>query len=516
MSVVYNSTTYDVVALGEKAFYGASLTNVTIPSSVTRIGFRCFLFANGLSTINVPASVTEIDEEAFGAYNLVSINVDEGNPNYRTIDGMLFSKDTATILECPAGKSGTISLPSNTRHIAPSAFARCKMVTGIALPQGLTSIGYWAFIGASSLNNIVIPSSVEDIGTDPFGGCSSLTNITIEEGNSHYYIDGLAIYSIGGDTLISYHKSADSVFLPSSLRIVYGFSANSDIRYLHIPDGVTVIGSNAFNSSSLQSVDLPTEMEEIEPYAFAYCESLTYVGMPTTLERMGSSAFYFCTRLSSVDIPNGLRTIPEGAFFWCTSLSSISWGNAVEVIDTAAFGDCVFKELQLPPTLRTIRTTAFIGDGYGKLRTLRFTAPVDTIEADAFYHQPLKTIHFANTTPPVNISTTENGTEYGCLFGTTPDTIFIPCGTLHAWLADNYWSQFEDIYIEECDVIEEPYTEDIKVYAHNGHIVVEGAEGEKVRVFDITGRIVRNEALPTGVYIVKVGNHPAQRVVVTR
>ncbi len=515
-SVDYNGSSYDVVALGEEAFYGSTLSNVTIPSSVTQIKSRCFLFANGPTTINVPASVTDIEEEAFGAYYLTAINVDEANPNYRSIDGMLFSKDSATIFECPAAKSGTIILPQNIKRIAASAFARCNQISSVTLPQGLTSIGYWAFIGATSLNNMVIPSSVEDLGVDLFGGCSALTNLTLETGNTHYYLDGMAIYSINGDTLISYHKSADSVFLPSSLRVVYGFSSNSDIRYIHIPDGVNIIGSNAFNSSSLQSVDLPTVMEEIGPYAFAYCESLTHICMPSTLERMGNFAFYFCTRLKSVDIPDSLHTIPNGAFFWCKSLSNITWGNAIELIDTSAFGDCVFKELHFPPTLRTIKMCAFISNVYGKLHKVHFSAPIDTIEVDAFYQQPLETIHFANATPPVNVSITENDIVYNCLDETDLDTIFIPCGSLNTWLADDYWGRFADIYVEDCSSIEELDKDNIKVYSLGGQIVVDGAEGETVLVFDIEGRNISNEALSTGVYLVKVGNRPARKIVITR
>jgi hypothetical protein len=44
--------------------------------------------------------------------------------------------------------------------------------------------------------------------------------------------------------------------------------------------------------------------------------------------------------------------------------------------------------------------------------------------------------------------------------------------------------------------------------------VVEGADGETVSVSDITGRRVRNESLPAGVYLVQIGNRPAQKVVV--
>ena len=75
-TVTYNGTTYDVVALGEKAFYQATLSSITIPSSVTQIKYGSFLFANCPPTINVPASVTDIENLAFAAYNLKNINVD--------------------------------------------------------------------------------------------------------------------------------------------------------------------------------------------------------------------------------------------------------------------------------------------------------------------------------------------------------------------------------------------------------------------------------------------------------
>ena len=55
----------------------------------------------------------------------------------------------------------------------------------------------------------------------------------------------------------------------------------------------------------------------------------------------------------------------------------------------------------------------------------------------------------------------------------------------------------------------------IHIYSIDGHILVNGTTDE-VRVFDMVGRNVRNEALPAGVYMVKIGNHPARKVVVIR
>ena len=56
----------------------------------------------------------------------------------------------------------------------------------------------------------------------------------------------------------------------------------------------------------------------------------------------------------------------------------------------------------------------------------------------------------------------------------------------------------------------------IRIHAANGHIVVEGVDEAQVAVYDMTGRIVRNDDLPAGVYMVRIGNHPARKVVMIR
>ena len=57
--------------------------------------------------------------------------------------------------------------------------------------------------------------------------------------------------------------------------------------------------------------------------------------------------------------------------------------------------------------------------------------------------------------------------------------------------------------------------ENIRIYSTDGHILVEGTNDE-VYVFDMTGRNVRNEILTAGVYLVKIGERPARKVVVIR
>ncbi len=55
---------------------------------------------------------------------------------------------------------------------------------------------------------------------------------------------------------------------------------------------------------------------------------------------------------------------------------------------------------------------------------------------------------------------------------------------------------------------------EVRVYAENRRIVVEGVESEQVRIYDIMGRPVIKEVLPTGVYVVRIGSTASRKVVV--
>jgi hypothetical protein len=50
----------------------------------------------------------------------------------------------------------------------------------------------------------------------------------------------------------------------------------------------------------------------------------------------------------------------------------------------------------------------------------------------------------------------------------------------------------------------------------NGEIIVDGCDNCEVKVYDIEGRLVNNSNLTSGVYVVKVGNYPAQKIVITK
>ncbi len=106
--------------------------------------------------------------------------------------------------------------------------------------------------------------------------------------------------------------------LPSSV-----FLLLSSLKEIEIPDCVTSIGDNAFNScSSLTTVSLPEGLESVGDHAFSSCYSLTSVSLPEGLESVGDSAFSGCYSLTSVSLPASLKRIGDGAF-GCNSLKVV-------------------------------------------------------------------------------------------------------------------------------------------------------------------------------------------------
>ena len=529
-TVEYGGIAYTVTALGESAFENCgNVTSLTLPQTIRSVGSYCFYNCNFTSlqlpdslrclgdhaflysrvgSLHLPAHFEEYGNATFWARNLTTITVDEANPRFCSIEGWLYSKDSLTLCVVPDGKTGAVYVPSYVRHIGKMAFGFCGQITSVSLLEGLTTIGDFAFNCCSAVNNVVIPSTVSSIGICPFSYCPQLTNLTIANGNTHYVMDGLLLYSSGYDTLVSCHKSGATVTLNPNVKALGGFENNTWVRNIDIPAGVTAILDNCFNGCTFSSIALPVYMKSIGAHAFSENSHLTSVTMPQTLFTMGEGPFAWCERLTAIKIPDSLRVIPNEAFNSCPRLASITWGNAVEEIGYAAFWAMSAVHLDLPTTLKKLNDLAFAACS-NNLRTVTVHSQLDTMGESVFRHANLERIRFTAAVPPA-ISGEGPLYDIGRL-----DSIVIPCGSLSDWLVDDYWGQFSNRFVEDCNMgISDHDMGSINVYPLGGRIVVEGAEGETVRVFDIFGRNVRNESIPTGLYLVKVGNHPTQKVVI--
>ena len=204
-----------VQVLGSDAFVRSRLRTITFqdddqhPSQLKRIEGKVFSYTR-VDALVLPRSVEQLEQDAFdGMWLLKSLHVgpkvemgslsadllvfsclshvevDADNPNYESVDGVLYTKDHKHLVLFPirmdiggsyAVLEGTqviddyalsvanlssITLPSTLRSIGKGGMLRNEFLTSIDLPDGLTSIGAGAFAGCAKLNNIAIPDSLQ-------------------------------------------------------------------------------------------------------------------------------------------------------------------------------------------------------------------------------------------------------------------------------------------------------------------------------------------------------------------
>ena len=236
--------------------YNGNDTVVVIPPTisswpVTKIGEDAFQDNTTITSVTIPASVTEIGSNAFaGCTNLTIVNyagdwsnltIQSGNPavedaakdaaNEQLFDFEFILNNTAVVVIRYKGTAADVTIPSRYKGkpvtvIDPVAFYNNSAVTSVTIPDSVTAIPDYAFGFCSQLTNISIPNSVTFIGFSAFNSCTSLKSIT----------------------------------LPSSLSTIqsYAFYNCGNLKTIRIPVSVTSIGNCAFDvCPSLMTVTYP-------------------------------------------------------------------------------------------------------------------------------------------------------------------------------------------------------------------------------------------------------------------
>jgi len=183
---------FPVTSIGADAFEFKSITNVTIPNSVTSIGEDAFGYCDGLTNATIPNSVTNLGDFALGdCASLTSVTIGTGVTSIR--EG---------VFEYCTGLTN-VTIGNSVTGIAYEAFEECYSLTSVTIPSNVTNIEGYAFGDCTSLANVTIPNSVTNIGDGAFGGCTSLKSAYFQgnappDNGDAFYNDPATVYYLPG------------------------------------------------------------------------------------------------------------------------------------------------------------------------------------------------------------------------------------------------------------------------------------------------------------------------------
>ncbi len=174
-----------VFRIGNNVFDGCSnLTSVTLPQSLTTIADRAFYKCTSLPSITIPAAVTKLGEDPmdpyvfYGCSSLAEINVDENNPNYCDVDGVLLTKNHNQLIQYPIGNPRTsYTIPDDVVNIWINSFQGCQNLTWVTIPDSVKDIWNYAFADCSNLTTVTLGKNVDNIWPNAFDGCTALTDV---------------------------------------------------------------------------------------------------------------------------------------------------------------------------------------------------------------------------------------------------------------------------------------------------------------------------------------------------
>lgn len=204
----------EVYKIDEFAFSGCSmLQSITLPDRLSSIPNNLFSKCTALTSIQISASTIDIDCSAFSSTNsLQEISVDENNPKYISIDGMLILRETRELIFYPGGKKETsLIIPTFVTTIGERAFRSENVLLELTLHENFNEIKNQGGSGCTKLEKLRVLSSHVIFHPDAFyrGGITYKNGI---ESNRTPYTYPFTIYCLENSTAVQYAMDNDIVF----------------------------------------------------------------------------------------------------------------------------------------------------------------------------------------------------------------------------------------------------------------------------------------------------------------
>ena len=374
--------------IGRQAFYGAGLTEVTLPQKTIVDGFA---FSEGVPVNGVKTEAPERGQTNDGySYELyrqggyVRITQYSGNEKELIIpdeiEGLpvvsvgriadddverVVFPDSVTQIEPfilnSQQKLREIVLSKSLTYIPSNAFSYCTSLESIEIPEGVTQIGEAAFDQCAALSSVTIPQTVKTIENRAFKGTNlrgvvlpPLCKVGISAFDAYAVVDedlddtpvpgtlpnGLGyvlLYAEGYAVINEYRGEETELVIPAEIEglpvtMVETLNMYSTpVERIVLPDSVTEIDMSTFMFMGLREIELSPNLTIIPEYAFSKCSKLEHIKIPEGVTEIKSEAFSGCTSLASVTLPQSLRRIGAHAFTDCPSLTEITVPEACTV-----------------------------------------------------------------------------------------------------------------------------------------------------------------------------------------
>ena len=338
-----------VKKIGASAFYGKPIQSVTLPSSVTVIGESAFQYCEKLTDVKMTNSVTKIEAYAFyGCHSLRNVNlstalqsignfafwqcekmggvtvpktcvfpfysfsgpvtVAAGHPDYVSQNGILFNKDKTRLLHYPCNATATsYTVPSSVTIVEGTSFEYCAYLKKVTLPGGLQVVGDVAFAHCSALEQINIPPTVWSIGSGAFCHCPKLGPVSIPKSVTDIGTDQVFSCAVTVAADNQNYAAKDGILFDKSFTRLLNYPANKGTVQYTVPGTVTAV----------------------EHYAFENCATLQSITLPASVTKIGGSCFSNCTSLKTVSFTKNVKEIGQYAFYNCDALQNVNYNGSL-------------------------------------------------------------------------------------------------------------------------------------------------------------------------------------------
>lgn len=377
--------------IGNRAFANVALTDISFgtDSALKQIGDEAFSGAT-IKQLSIPSTVKTIGRNAFASAHLEKLTfetrIEKGHRVYdlQNIGDMAFNNSLSLQrLVAPAGViakiKGSVADAQNIEivgedDIEAGLLAKTR-VSSLSIGEGVKKIGDRAFEGLE-ITSLTIPASVLEIGVGAFWHCP-IETLAVAEGNTEYFVKNNCLIDKTTHTLVAAFGngtiSKDFVWGGSDGKtkifdvtsIGYGAFAFAKIESMVIPSNVKTIGEFAFAHSALKQVVIESGVKNIGAKAFYMSENLQTVSVADSVQSIGCNAFEGTKYYADKENENGIVYIGKVVYAYRGNKADITdieiKDGTVGIADHALGYMRNLKTITLPSSVKHIDSMAFLG-----------------------------------------------------------------------------------------------------------------------------------------------------------